>query len=97
MGKIIDGKVHAQKLKNGLKEWIANHNKNVTLVIFQAGDNPASNVYVRNKQKACEEVGIESKVMKVDTPAELRYHIAFQSSFCDAMMVQLPLFYKNRY
>ena len=88
MGNIIDGKATAAYIKESIKKYAR---PNTTLIIFQAGDNPASNVYVRNKQRACEEVGIESKVIKVDTPEELRYHIAFQSSFCDAMMVQLPL------
>ena len=36
-------------------------------------------------------MGIESKVIQVVTPEMLRYQIAFQSSFCDAMMIQLPL------
>lgn len=91
MSKIINGKSIAQQLRNKIKEKLETTGKKVKLTIFQAGDNPASNVYVRNKQKACEEVGIESKVIKVNTPGELRYHIAFQSSFCDAMMIQLPL------
>lgn len=91
MAKIIDGKAHAQTLKNKIKEELEVSGKKVRLTIFQAGDNPASNVYVRNKQKACEEVGIESKVIKVDTPEELRYQIIMQSGLCDAMMVQLPL------
>ena len=88
MGKIIDGKAAATLIKEQIKKYVK---PGTTLTILQAGDNPASNVYVRNKQRACEEVGIESKVIKVDTPGELCYQIAFQSSFCDAMMVQLPL------
>ena len=68
MGNVIDGKAHAQALRNTVKDWIETSGKKVRLTIFQAGDNPASNVYVKNKQKACEEVGIESKVVKVDTP-----------------------------
>ena len=91
MYKIIDGKAHAQVLKNTVKDWIETFNKNVTLVIFQAGDNPASNVYVRNKQKACEEVGIKSNVIKVDSPVDLRKKIITNIDACDAMMVQLPL------
>lgn len=91
MGKIIDGKTAAQQLRNKIKEELETSGKKVRLTIFQAGDNPASNVYVRNKQKACEEVGIESKVIKVDTPEELRYQIIMQSGMCEAMMVQLPL------
>lgn len=91
MYKIIDGKAHAQVLKNTVKDWIETFDKNVTLVIFQAGDNPASNVYVRNKQKACEEVNIKSSIIKVDNPADLRKKIITNIDACDAMMVQLPL------
>lgn len=91
MGKIIDGNMHAQTMKNVVKEWTKDLNRNVTLTIFQAGDNPASNVYVRNKQKACEEVGIESRVIKSDDPEEFRKLIISNIDDCDAAMVQLPL------
>ena len=91
MGEIIDGKTIAQEFRNALKCALEISKKDIALTILQAGDNPASNVYVRNKQKACEEVGIESKVVKVDTPNELRSQVAMQSDLCDAMMIQLPL------
>ena len=88
MGNIIDGKAAAAFIKEQIKKYVK---PGTTLTIFQAGDNPASNVYVRNKQRACEEVGIESNVIKVETPEELRNKIIVQEPFCDAMMVQLPL------
>lgn len=88
MGTIIDGKAVATVIKEKIKKHVK---PGTTLVIFQAGDNPASNVYVRNKQKACEEVGIVSYVVKADTPDELRHKIALRASYCDAMMIQLPL------
>ena len=92
MGKIIDGKAAAQALRNKIKEELETFDPGVTLAIFQAGDNPASNVYVRNKQKACEEVGITSRVIKVDTPEELHNEISSQAPFFyDAIMIQLPL------
>lgn len=91
MTQIIDGKAAAQALRNTVKNWVQTLNKDVTLVIFQAGDNPASNVYVRNKQKACEEVGITSYVVKAESPEDLRKKIALRANLCDAMMIQLPL------
>ena len=91
MGKIIDGKLIAQEFRSALKCALEISKKDITLTILQAGDNPASNVYVRNKQKTCKEVGIESKVVKVDTPNELRSQVVMQSDLCDAMMIQLPL------
>lgn len=91
MSKIIDGKSIAQQLRNNIKKELETADKKVRLTIFQAGDNPASNVYVRNKQKACEEVGIRSDVIKVNTPEELVEKIKATADVCDAMMVQLPL------
>ena len=91
MGKIIDGKARAQESRELAKQELALSGQKVTLTIFQAGDNPASNVYVRNKQKACEEVGIESIVIKADTPEDLRFKIEAHRPFCNAMMIQLPL------
>lgn len=91
MGKIIDGKAHAQALRDIAKKELELSGKNVTLVIFQAGDNPASNVYVRNKQKACEEVGIGSSVIKASSPEDLKHKIVTGADTCDAMMIQLPL------
>ena len=91
MGKIIDGKAAAQALRKSTKVALEASGKNVTLVIFQAGDDPASNVYVRNKQKACEEVGIGSSVIKIHSPEDLRQKIVMNIDTCDAMMIQLPL------
>ena len=87
MTQIIDGKAAAQALRNTVKNWVQTLNKDVTLVIFQAGDNPASNVYVRNKQKACEEVGITSYIVKAESPEDLRKKIALRANLCDAMMI----------
>lgn len=88
MGKIIDGKAAATFIKEQIKQYVK---PNTTLTIFQAGDNPASNVYVRNKQKACAEVGIESRVIKADNPRDLVAKISSNIILSDAMMVQLPL------
>ena len=94
MAKILDGKLVAQKIKNEIKSACAN--KDIKLTIFQVGDNLASNTYVRNKQKACDEVGLESEVIKLaanDYTEErgLWKHITNCTS--DALMVQLPLPY----
>ena len=59
---ILDGKVVAASIKEQLKEKIdaavANGGRRPKLVIISIGDDPASKVYVRNKMKAAEEVGI---------------------------------------
>ena len=58
--KIIDGKALAARLRAELKEKIAAQEKTVGLAVVIVGNDPASQIYVRNKVKACAEVGIRS-------------------------------------
>ena len=64
MAEIIDGKLVSNKLREELKIEIAEFKNNygITpgLAVIMVGDNPASAVYVRNKHKACADVGITS-------------------------------------
>ena len=63
MAKRIDGKAIAAQIKQELKEQVqqlAKDNITVTLAVIQVGQDPASCVYVRNKQRTCEELGIHS-------------------------------------
>ena len=62
MAQVIDGKALAKKIRENLKvECNELKEKGIVpkLAVIMVGDNPASKVYVRNKSKACEEVGIE--------------------------------------
>ena len=63
MAEIISGKIVSEKLRSELRDEIAEFkNKNeITpgLAVIMVGNNPASAVYVRNKHKACLDVGIE--------------------------------------
>lgn len=62
MAVIIDGKMLAKKIRQELKEECEELIKkgiNPKLAVIMVGDNPASKVYVRNKSRACEEIGIE--------------------------------------
>ena len=62
MSTIIDGKALAKKTRENLKiECDELRKKGITpkLAVIMVGNNPASKVYVRNKSKACNEVGIE--------------------------------------
>lgn len=64
MATIIDGKALAKKTRENLKIECDELKKNgITpkLAVIMVGDNPASKVYVRNKSRACNEVGIEYK------------------------------------
>ena len=64
MAIIIDGKELAKKIRANLKiecEELKNKQINPKLAVIMVGDDLASKVYVRNKSKACEDVGIEYK------------------------------------
>ena len=68
-GTKIDGKIIAQTVKDRVKkatEEIKTQGINPCLATILVGDNPASATYVRNKHKACEEVGIATKDHKLD-------------------------------
>ncbi len=63
MANLIDGKLISTQIKDELKEEVAELKKkgiDGCLAVIQVGNDPASSVYVRNKKKACEYVGIKS-------------------------------------
>ncbi len=63
MGKLIDGKMVAAKVKKEAAadvEALKRQGIQTTLAVILVGDDPASQVYVRNKRKDCEEIGIKS-------------------------------------
>ena len=99
MAEIIDGKKVAaeirQEVKQGVDELKA---RGVTpgLAVVLVGDNPASAVYVRMKAKACEEVGIYSRVIRMPQEASQRELERVVDELNDdeaihGMLVQLPL------
>ncbi len=63
MAVIMDGKALSIKLKNALKnevDELKNSGVNPCLAVIIVGNNPASKIYVNNKKKSCEELGIKS-------------------------------------
>lgn len=64
MYDLIDGKKHAAairaEIKQGVEAFKSRYSKDIGLAVVLVGDNPASQVYVRNKIKGCEEVGVKS-------------------------------------
>lgn len=73
--EIIDGKELAKKIRGELKLEVDNLKKegiNPKLAVIMVGDDAASKVYVRNKSRACEEIGIEYEeyLLKFDTTME---------------------------
>ena len=97
---ILDGKVVAASIKEQLKEEIDaavdNGGRRPRLVIISVGDDPASKVYVRNKMKAAEEVGIDVDHLiytEEDEPQRVIDYIDMlnYADRVDGIMVQLPL------
>lgn len=99
MAKIIDGKQISKEIKDELKEEVATlkaEGKNVALAVIQVGEDPASSVYVNNKKKACEYIGIESLAFHLPetiTEEELLQKIEElnQDEKVNGILVQLPL------
>lgn len=99
MYKIIDGKALAAKMRLQLKEQVANFTEKygeIGLAVVLAGDNPASQVYVRNKIKACAETGIRSNAFYLPsnvTQEELEELISSlaENPAVHGILVQLPL------
>ena len=99
MTKIIDGKRISSEIKDELKEQVAQlkaQGIEVTLAVVQVGQNPASCVYVRNKKKVCEYIGIHSKAFELaeeTTEEELLTLIDClnKDAQINGILIQLPL------
>lgn len=97
---ILDGKQLAQQLRSELAEevieFIQNNGVVPCLAAVLVGDNPASEVYVRNKRRACEAVGIESQLHRLPgdaTSDDLLKLIAKLNKDAEihGILIQLPL------
>lgn len=93
---IIDCKSIAQDIKNKIKNIIAEADYAPVLLIYQIGDNPASNAYIRGKLRDCEDVGIEAELIKLPediTEDGLNDKIQEDYNYenVDGIIVQLPL------
>src|SRR5262245_64198584 len=64
MAEIIDGKAVAKEVQEQIKEKVEGLERrwgmSPGLAVVLVGDDPASHIYIRNKEKACKEVGIKS-------------------------------------
>ena len=97
---LLDGKALAKKIQLELKERITQLKSKINrppgLAVLMVGNNPASAVYVRNKETACQKVGIASMGEHFPeniTQKELEQAIARlnQDDRVDGILVQLPL------
>lgn len=99
MAKLIDGKRISAEIKDELKREVAEwkeKGKEAALAVIQVGNDPASSVYVRNKKRACEYIGIGSlnyELPEETTEAELLDLIAELNAKKEVsgILVQLPL------
>lgn len=99
MAKIIDGKLISKQIKDELKAEVAElkeKGKEVCLAVIQVGNDPASSVYVGNKKKACEYIGIKSLAYELPeetTEAELIELIEKLNAddSVNGILVQLPV------
>jgi len=100
MAVIIDGKKIAAEVRGEITKeteaFVAEHGYAPGLTVIIVGENPASQVYVRNKKKACEEVGFASEVIALPestTEEELlaRIDALVKDDSVHGILVQLPL------
>ena len=100
MGKIIDGKAVANALQERLKSQVAYFSMSVgrkpKLAVIMVGEDPASAVYVRNKIRACENVGISSESIYLPESTEAKELETIiqrlnRDPQTDGILVQLPL------
>lgn len=96
----IDGKAIAARLREQVagrvSEFAERHGRPPRLVTVLVGDDPASNVYVNNKHKACAEVGIDSEDERLPADTSADYLISLLKELnrrddVDGILLQLPL------
>ncbi len=97
---LLDGKALSRKLREGIKEEVERYSqlgyRKPGLAVVLVGNDPASEVYVRNKIKACQKVGINSFFYKLaeDTLTEELLDLIAELNLredIDGILVQLPL------
>ncbi len=100
MSVLIDGKALAAQLRREIREKSENfrreRGKDIGLAVILVGEDPASQVYVRNKIKACEEVGVKSFSyhLPAETTEEQLISLVDELVAADnvhGILVQLPL------
>lgn len=94
---ILDGKAVAQSWKQEMRSMLADCKEQPCLAVISVGDDPASQVYIRNKRKACEEMGIKFEDCHFDEDynlSDISRTIIFKLNVDKAIngiILQLPL------
>ncbi len=92
----IDGKQISAQVKDECRDRVAKEGLDITLAVIQVGNDPASTVYVGNKKKACEYIGIHSLAYELaeDTSEEELLELVEKLNAdekVNGILVQLPL------
>ncbi len=94
---LLDGNLTSQKVKDRLKKMIDNKEvEQPHLVVVLVGEDPASQVYVRNKERACEYCGIKSTTYKLSAESTQEEVMTLieklnNDNEVDGILLQLPL------
>ena len=100
MAAIIDGKAISAQIREEIKEevcsFVSKHGKEPSLTVVIVGEDPASQVYVRNKARACAQVGIVSDVIRLPADSDEDELLSLikrlnEDSGVNGILVQLPL------
>ena len=99
MATILDGKAVSAQVKADVKrevEALAGRGVSVSLAVILVGDDPASHTYVRNKEKACAEAGIQSKTYRLPADTTEQELLALVEALnadkaVNGILCQLPL------
>ena len=100
MAVILDGKkvsqIYRERIKEEVKQYLERGLRKPALAVVLVGNDPASKVYVSNKRKACEKVGIESLFYHLpeETSEEKLLELIEElnsNESVDGILVQLPL------
>jgi len=98
--KILDGAKLAKsirvKLEQETRDWVSKGNRRPGLAVVLVGDDPASEVYVKGKERDCKEVGFYSRIEKIPTTVTQQELEEVVRSFnsddtIDGLLVQTPL------
>jgi len=100
MAKILNGKKLAEKILERIRKEIKKSNLKLRLAIIQIGENPVSEIFIRQKKKTCEKVGIDFRLYKFGqkiTQKKLKKEIKkiVKNPKNSGVIIQLPL-PKNR-
>ncbi|MDD4178792.1 MAG: bifunctional methylenetetrahydrofolate dehydrogenase/methenyltetrahydrofolate cyclohydrolase FolD [Candidatus Margulisbacteria bacterium] len=100
MVEIINGKRLAEEVRMSVKGEVeamaAKGRRRPKLSVILVGDDPASQTYVRNKERACKEVGMESEIIRLPADAKQKELLAQITRLnndknVDGVLVQLPI------